>query len=113
MVLNIWGVRLLPLINKAAITWSLAGAATICIVCLACASGNYQSGSFVFGKYINETGWNGGVAWVRILGPDLQRPDKLMRSMRYARSWDCCSPRSDSRRTMPSRTWLKRCADDA
>lgn len=64
MVLNIWGVRLLPLINKAAITWSLAGAGTICIVCLACASGNYQPGSFVFGKYINETGWNGGVAWI-------------------------------------------------
>ncbi|KAK4701505.1 choline transport protein, partial [Phenoliferia sp. Uapishka_3] len=64
MVLNIWGVRSLPLINKAAIMWSLAGAATICIVCLACASGNYQSGSFVFGKYINETGWNGGVAWI-------------------------------------------------
>ncbi|KAM0755145.1 amino acid transporter [Meredithblackwellia eburnea MCA 4105] len=64
MCLNIWGIKLLPAINKAAITWSLAGAATICIVCLACSSGNYQSGKFVFATYINETGWNGGVAWI-------------------------------------------------
>jgi len=62
--LNLWGLRILPLLNKAAITWSLVGAAAIAIVCLACKSGDYQSGSFVFGKYINETGWNNGVAWI-------------------------------------------------
>lgn len=56
MCLNIWGVRLLPLVNKVAILWSLAGATTIAIVCLACSSGEYQPGSFVFGSYINETG---------------------------------------------------------
>ncbi|KII95549.1 hypothetical protein PLICRDRAFT_170188 [Plicaturopsis crispa FD-325 SS-3] len=63
-LLNIFGVRLLPMINRAAITWSLAGAALICIVCLACASPNYQSGKFVFGTFINETGWNDGAAWI-------------------------------------------------
>ena len=63
-ILNIYGLRLLPLLNKAAITWSLAGAATIAIVCLACKSGDYQPASFVFGEYINETGWNNGVAWI-------------------------------------------------
>jgi len=63
-ILNIYGLRLLPLLNKAAISWSLAGAATIAIVCLACQSGHYQPASFVFGSYINETGWNNGVAWI-------------------------------------------------
>lgn len=64
-LVNIVGTRWFSLINKAAIIWSLAGASTICIVCLACASGEYQPPSFVFAQYINETGWNGGVAWVR------------------------------------------------
>lgn len=43
---------------------SLAGAAVIAVTCLACSSGDYQSGDFVFATYINETGWNNGVAWI-------------------------------------------------
>jgi choline transport protein len=62
-LVNIFGLRLLPLINKSAISWSLAGAAVIAIVVLACSSGDYQSGKFVFTTYLNETGWNGGIAW--------------------------------------------------
>ncbi|ORY34978.1 amino acid permease-domain-containing protein [Naematelia encephala] len=63
-VLNIFALPLLPLLNKAAIFWSLAGAVIIIITCLSCASPNFQSGDFVFRTYINETGWNDGVAWI-------------------------------------------------
>jgi amino acid transporter len=62
--LNIWGLRLLPLVNKTAIIWSLTGAVVIIITCLATASPNFQSGKFVFGTYINDSGWNDGVAWI-------------------------------------------------
>ncbi|SCZ87486.1 BZ3500_MvSof-1268-A1-R1_Chr2-2g04952 [Microbotryum saponariae] len=61
---NLWGHKILPIINQAALSWSLAGAATIAIVCLACKSGHYTSGKFVFATFINETGWNNGVSWI-------------------------------------------------
>ncbi|KAG8694058.1 hypothetical protein FRC09_010087 [Ceratobasidium sp. 395] len=63
-LINTFGVRLLPSINRAALTWSITGMVVICITCLACASPNYESARFVFGGYVNETGWNNGVAWV-------------------------------------------------
>ncbi|GAA5848890.1 hypothetical protein JCM8547_006381 [Rhodosporidiobolus lusitaniae] len=66
-IINVYLPRLLPLINSAALTWSLAGAFIIVIVTLSCsgARGNdFQSAKFVFGTYINGTGWNGGVAWI-------------------------------------------------
>ncbi|QRW06365.1 amino acid permease [Ceratobasidium sp. AG-Ba] len=62
--INTFGVRLLPAINRAALTWSITGMVVICITCLACASPNYESGRFVFGGYVNETGWNNGIAWI-------------------------------------------------
>ncbi|WVW86645.1 hypothetical protein I302_108698 [Kwoniella bestiolae CBS 10118] len=62
--LNIFGLRFLPKINQTAIFWSLTGAIIIIIVCLSTASPNFQSGDFVFRTYINETGWNNGVAWI-------------------------------------------------
>lgn len=43
---------------------SLTGAVVIIITCLSTASPNFQSGDFVFRRYINETGWNNGVAWL-------------------------------------------------
>lgn len=49
--------RLLPMINSAALIWSLGGAFTIFVVTLATASPNYQRGAFVFGGWQNETGW--------------------------------------------------------
>ncbi|WWD20084.1 hypothetical protein CI109_104558 [Kwoniella shandongensis] len=62
--LNIFALRLLPGINQSAIIWSLVGAVIIIIVCLSTASPDFQSGDFVFRTYINETGWNDGVAWI-------------------------------------------------
>lgn len=54
----------LPYINKAAITWSLAGFAIISITVLACASPDYSQSQFVFTEFINTTGWPDGVAWL-------------------------------------------------
>ncbi|GAA6053382.1 hypothetical protein JCM3770_002297 [Rhodotorula araucariae] len=64
MALNLWGSRLLPLINSSALVWSLSGALTIIVVTLACSSGNYQSGDYVFRTFTNETGFPGGVAFI-------------------------------------------------
>ncbi|GAA5948583.1 hypothetical protein JCM21900_005181 [Sporobolomyces salmonicolor] len=63
-IINLYGSRLLPLVNSAAIIWSLVGALVIIITCLACASPNYQTGTFVFGTYLNQSGWNNGVAYI-------------------------------------------------
>ncbi|KAF2726091.1 amino acid permease [Polychaeton citri CBS 116435] len=63
-LINIFGNSVLPLINKAAITWSILGFVVICITVLACASPDYNSGDFVFTTFINETGWPNGIAWL-------------------------------------------------
>lgn len=54
----------LPLVTKSAFIWSLAGFTVICITVLACASPHYSTGKFVFGDFINQTGWPDGVAWL-------------------------------------------------
>ncbi|KAK7529211.1 amino acid/polyamine transporter I [Phyllosticta citribraziliensis] len=63
-LLNAFANSALPHINKAAISWSIAGFAIICITILACASPNYSTGNFVFGNWINSTGWPDGIAWL-------------------------------------------------
>ncbi|GAA6040312.1 hypothetical protein JCM8097_009414 [Rhodosporidiobolus ruineniae] len=65
--INIFLPRYLPQINSFAMFWSLTGGILIIITLLACsgARGNaFQPGSFVFGGWINETGWPDGVAWI-------------------------------------------------
>lgn len=64
LLLNAFGDSILPLINKAAITWSIAGFVIISITVLACATPNYNSGDFVFREFVNETGWPDGIAWL-------------------------------------------------
>lgn len=64
MLLNAFGNSILPYVNKVAITWSIGGFAIICIAVLACASPHYDSGEFVYGKFINTTGWPDGLAWL-------------------------------------------------
>ncbi|KAF4210550.1 hypothetical protein CNMCM6805_003755 [Aspergillus fumigatiaffinis] len=44
--------------------WSLCGFSIILVTVLACASPNYNSASFVFTSFINETGWPDGLAWL-------------------------------------------------
>lgn len=62
--LNAFGNRLLPLVDKTAIYWSMAGFVIVSITILACGSGDYNSAEFVFTDFINETGWPDGVAWL-------------------------------------------------
>ncbi|KAI3321118.1 amino acid permease [Xylariaceae sp. AK1471] len=64
LVVNAFSVRLLPLLNKAAFIWSLSGFVIITITVLACSSPTFQSGEFVYGEFINETGWPDGLAWL-------------------------------------------------
>jgi choline transport protein len=63
-LLNAFGALILPMFTKAAFIWSIAGFAIICITLLACASPDYQSGSFVYRDFINQTGWPDGLAWL-------------------------------------------------
>lgn len=63
-LVNAYLTRLLPYITQAALFWSITGWAVISITVLACSSPDYQSGSFVYGDFINETGWPDGLAWL-------------------------------------------------
>jgi choline transport protein len=63
-LLNAFGTLILPMFTKAAFIWSIAGFAIICITLLTCASPHYQSGSFVYRDFINQTGWPDGLAWL-------------------------------------------------
>ncbi|KAI5860925.1 amino acid/polyamine transporter I [Durotheca rogersii] len=62
--INAFGTRLLPLITKAALLWSLAGFVIVSITILACAAPDFQSGAFVYGRFTNEVGWPDGIAWL-------------------------------------------------
>lgn len=61
---NAFANRLLPLVNQAALWWSLVGFVVICITVLACASPEYADARYVFGGFYNGTGWPDGVAWL-------------------------------------------------
>jgi choline transport protein len=63
-LMNAFGALILPMFTKAAFIWSIAGFAIICITLLACASPDYQSASFVYRDFINQTGWPDGLAWL-------------------------------------------------
>lgn len=62
--INVFLTRLLPYITQTAFMWSLGGFAIICITVLSTASPDYQSGHFVYGEFMNETGWPDGLAWL-------------------------------------------------
>nr|WP_258310656.1 amino acid permease [Streptomyces sp. FT05W] len=55
-VLNLFGVRLVSVLNSISVWWHLAGVAVIVTV-LAVVPSNHQSPSFVFTEFVNDTGW--------------------------------------------------------
>lgn len=63
-LINAFTNRLLPYFTKGAFIWSLTGFVVITITVLACASPNFQPGSFVYGGFINDVGWPDGFAWM-------------------------------------------------
>lgn len=64
LVINTYLTRILPYITQAAFYWSIAGFVIICIVILSTASPHYQEASFVYGDFLNTTGWPNGLAWL-------------------------------------------------
>lgn len=58
-LMNAFGNKLLPYVNKTAFIWSLGGFAVICITVLATSSPDYASADFVFTEFLNQTGWPG------------------------------------------------------
>ncbi|KLT42444.1 amino acid transporter [Cutaneotrichosporon oleaginosum] len=62
-VLNVFGVRALPAIDRFAGTWSIVGFVVASIVCLACAD-TFQKPKAVFATFTNVTGWPDGMAFI-------------------------------------------------
>lgn len=63
-VLNMFCVKILPMLERGALAWSLVGFAIIVVTVLACASGDYQPPKAVFATWTNETGWPDGMAFL-------------------------------------------------
>ncbi|WP_251023620.1 amino acid permease [Streptomyces sp. ISL-10] len=59
-VLNLFGVRLVSLLNSVSVWWHLAGVALI-VGALAIVPSDHQSPGFVFGEFVNDTGWDNPV----------------------------------------------------
>ncbi|MDX6318917.1 MAG: hypothetical protein QOD35_2317, partial [Nocardioidaceae bacterium] len=64
--LNSFGVRLVALLNNVSVWWHIVGVLVIVGV-LAFAPAHHQSASFVFGHFVNNTGW-GSTLYVGLLG---------------------------------------------
>ena len=56
-VLNLFGVRLVSVLNSVSVWWHLAGVALI-VGALAIWPDHHRSASFVFTKFVNDTGWS-------------------------------------------------------
>lgn len=55
--LNLFGVRLVSVLNSVSVWWHLGGVALI-VGALAIVPANHQSPEFVFGEFVNGTGWD-------------------------------------------------------
>jgi amino acid permease (GABA permease) len=65
-LLNTFNVRLVAVLNQISVWWHLLGVLVIVGV-LAIAPAKHQSASFVFGHFVNNTGWSSGI-YVSLLG---------------------------------------------
>ncbi|WFD45008.1 hypothetical protein MPSI1_003684 [Malassezia psittaci] len=63
-IINTFATLYLPMTNKASFYWSLAGITTIAVVILATAAPDFADAKWVFGGFINNTGWPNGLAWL-------------------------------------------------
>lgn len=86
----------LPLFNQAAFSWSVLGFIVIMITVLACSAPHYATPSFVFGNFINETGWPGELLCL----PGLFHTDTILTTLRR---WHRLAARSPSRWSWPYR----------
>ncbi|MGW5054016.1 amino acid permease [Actinokineospora sp. NPDC004072] len=65
-LLNTFGVRLVALLNKVSVWWHLLGVAVI-VVALVVVPERHQPAGFVFGEFVNNTGWSSAF-YVGLLG---------------------------------------------
>jgi amino acid permease (GABA permease) len=65
-LLNTFGVKLVALLNDISVWWHVVGVLVIVGV-LAFVPDNHQSASFVFGEFVNNTGWSSGL-YVGLIG---------------------------------------------
>ncbi|MFJ9720759.1 amino acid permease [Streptomyces sp. NPDC101213] len=59
-LLNTFGVRIVALLNSVSVWWHVLGVAVI-VGALALVPDEHRSASFVFGEFVNNTGWGSGV----------------------------------------------------
>jgi amino acid permease (GABA permease) len=64
--LNTFGVRLVALLNDVSVWWHIIGVLVIVGV-LAFAPSHHQSASFVFGHFVNNTGFTGGATGIYVV----------------------------------------------
>jgi amino acid permease (GABA permease) len=65
-LLNTFNVRLVSLLNQVSVWWHILGV-TVIVVTLIVAPSKHQPASFVFGHFVNNTGWTSGF-YVGMLG---------------------------------------------
>jgi amino acid permease (GABA permease) len=65
-LLNTFGVRLVALLNDISVWWHIIGVAVI-VAALAVLPDKHQSASFVFGHFVNNTGWSSSI-YVALIG---------------------------------------------
>jgi amino acid permease (GABA permease) len=64
--LNLFGVRLVSFLNSVSVWWHLSGVAVI-VGALAIVPSHHQSAGFVFGEFVNNTGWTSPM-YVAVVG---------------------------------------------
>jgi amino acid transporter len=65
-LLNVRGVKLVALLNNISVWWQVVGVLVV-VLALIILPGRHQSASFVFGHFVNNTGWGSGL-YVALLG---------------------------------------------
>jgi amino acid permease (GABA permease) len=66
-LMNTFGIRLVAFLNNVSVWWHLLGVAII-VLALAIIPAHHQSVSFVFTKFVNNTGWGGAPIYVFAIG---------------------------------------------
>ncbi|WP_309237829.1 amino acid permease [Streptomyces albidus (ex Kaewkla and Franco 2022)] len=63
--LNLFGVRLVSVLNSVSVWWHFAGVAVI-VAALTFVPSQHREASFVFGEFVNDTGWSSSVYVIMI-----------------------------------------------
>lgn len=63
--LNLFGVRLVSVLNSVSVWWHFAGVAVI-VTALALVPSEHRTTAFVFGEFVNDTGWSSSLYVVMI-----------------------------------------------